>query len=168
MVLSGVLVGFVAAGAAAAVAVASVGSLRRGLDSLLAGRGKVARASHTNEGPAAAATSLSGPRPTTKHNGRVTYSCGGSAPHGIDIVYGPSGSSLSAGKLPFLAHGSIGDATQYFAISAQLRDGGTVTCTVSVVDEGKTAIAAATAEGGHNVASPEICADFAGEWQPCS
>lgn len=98
----------------------------------------------------------------------VTYRCTGSAPAGIEITYGPSGSGLQATRLPFAAHDrSVSETAQHYSITAQLHGGGHVTCTVTVSAAGHTTTSSGTARGGYNEATPEICADYERHWSAC-
>jgi hypothetical protein len=110
------------------------------------------------------------PAATTTPDG-VTYQCTGSAPAGVDITYGPSGSGLQATSLPFTAHeDGVSQTAQYYSITAQLNGGGDVTCTLTVTAAGQTATSSGTASGGHNIASPQICSglsDGQREWHAC-
>lgn len=101
--------------------------------------------------PTSAATSTTPAMPDG-----VTYQCDGSAPAGINITYGPSGSGLQATSLPFTAHDdSVSQTAQCYAITAQLQGGGDVTCTVTAA--GHVTTRSGTARGGYNEATPEVC-----------
>jgi hypothetical protein len=110
------------------------------------------------------------PAATTTPDG-VTYQCTGSAPAGVDIAYGPSGSGLQATSLPFTAHdNSVSQTAQYYRISAQLKGGGDVTCTLTVTANGQTTTSRAAARGGYNIASPQICSGYSDgqrHWNAC-
>lgn len=99
----------------------------------------------------------------------VTYQCTGLAPAGVEISYGPSGSSLQATRLPFIAHDdSVSQTAQSYSITAQLHGGGDVTCTVTVIAAGHTTTSSGTARGGYNEPTPEVCADYQRQWEACS
>jgi hypothetical protein len=102
----------------------------------------------------------------------VTYSCTGHAADGVDITYGPEGSSYSASHLPFTATQPLNANAQYFVTEAQLQGDGTVSCNtvVNYVDgsgDAQSVTNSATASGGYNIGSAEICSDFSGDWQDC-
>jgi hypothetical protein len=87
----------------------------------------------------------------------VTYEVTGSP---ADVTYGPAGSSYS-GTVPLSKTGPLGSPV-YYAISAQLQGGGTVTCKIKV--DGKV-ISQSTATGGYNIAQCEISRDLlTGAW----
>ena len=103
----------------------------------------------------------------------VTFSCTGSAPDGVDITYGPSGSNYSASALPFSKTMSLDTSTLYYDTSAQLQGSGTVTCqtVVKYLDNSgnpKTATASATAQVGYNLADAEMCPGLVNDWESCS
>ena len=91
----------------------------------------------------------------------VTYVVTGS--DGAQITYGPAGSDLS-GSVPMHVTKHIPSSPPvYYAISAQLQGGGSVSCQILV--DGKV-ISSSTATGGYNIASCEIGQDpLSGAWQ---
>jgi len=95
----------------------------------------------------------------------VTYSCTGQAPDGVDITYGPDGSSYHASKLPFSKTAALPASALYVDTEAQLHGSGEVTCTTTVNADGTTATKSGTAQGGYNLALAEVC-DMGG-WSPC-
>jgi hypothetical protein len=98
----------------------------------------------------------------------VAYRCTGSAPAGIEITYGRSGSGLQATRLPFTAQDSkVSETAGYYAIRAQLHGGGHVTCTLTVTAAGHSTRSSGTARGGYNEATPQICADYERHWSAC-
>jgi hypothetical protein len=102
----------------------------------------------------------------------VTYSCTGHAADGVDITYGPEGSSLSASSLPFTKTAALDTNVQYFVTEAQLQGDGSVSCTTVIHytdSSGNTqsVTQSATASGGYNIASAEVCSTFTGGWQDC-
>lgn len=80
-----------------------------------------------------------------------------------DVTYGPAGSNDS-GPVPMNVTADIpASPPAYYAISAQLQGGGTVSCTIKVDGQ---AISTATASGGYNIADCEIGQDpLTGQWQ---
>ena len=87
----------------------------------------------------------------------MTYVVNGSP---ADVTYGPAGSDLS-GSVPMRVTQPLG-TPDYYAISAQLQGGGTVSCQILV--DGKVT-ASSTASGGYNIADCEISQDpFSGNW----
>ncbi|QMU79690.1 hypothetical protein GXW83_32295 [Streptacidiphilus sp. PB12-B1b] len=88
----------------------------------------------------------------------VTYVLTGSS---ADVQYGAAGSSLQ-GHVPMKVTDPLGDPA-YYSISAQLDNGGSVTCELEV--NGKV-ISKATATGSYNIATCEIIQDpLSGAWQ---
>lgn len=99
---------------------------------------------------------------------QVTYACTGSAPDGVDITYGPSGSSFSASSLPFKKTAALDDSAQYYVTEAQLSGSGNVTCTTTIQrSDGSTVVNTGSASGGYNIASAQICGTFDGGWDKC-
>lgn len=97
----------------------------------------------------------------------VTYRCTGTAPAGIDISYGPSSGRSQASSLPFTAHRRLTPSARYYAITAQLKGSGQVSCTVTVTDAGATVSGSGTGRGGYNSARPQICAGLDDHWHDC-
>jgi hypothetical protein len=89
----------------------------------------------------------------------VTYVVTGSS---ADVTYGPAGSDAT-GTVPMRKTARIpATAPLYYAISAQLQGGGTVSCEILV---NGTVIAKSTANGGYNIAQCEIGQDpLSGQW----
>jgi hypothetical protein len=103
---------------------------------------------------------------------QVTYSCKGSAPDGVDITYGPEGSDHSASRLPFTHTDPLDPTAQYYVTTAQLQGGGSVSCTTVVQTDNGDGTAHqvtkhASADGGYNIASAEVCSTFDGGWDAC-
>jgi hypothetical protein len=103
---------------------------------------------------------------------QVTYSCTGSAPDGVDITYGPDGSDHSASKLPFNHTEPLSQSAQYYVTTAQLQGAGSVSCSTVVQTDNLDGSANqvrkdASADGGYNIASAEVCGSFDGSWDPC-
>lgn len=99
---------------------------------------------------------------------QVTYTCTGSAPDGVDVTYGPSGSNYSASHLPFTKTMALDASAQYYVTEAQLSGSGQVTCTTTIqTNDGTQTVNTATAQGGYNIATAEICSSFDGAWDKC-
>lgn len=98
--------------------------------------------------------------------GVVSYACTGSAPDGVDITYGPTGTLDKASHLPFAAHGSVDESIEYYSLEATLKGAGSVHCTVTVRDRGVSTTSSKSATG-FNTAYPEECA-INDVWQACS
>lgn len=102
----------------------------------------------------------------------VTYSCTGHAPDGINITYGPEGSSFAASTLPFTQTAALDSTVQYYVTEAQLQGGGSVSCStvINYTDGSGTSQSVtknAAASGGYNIASAEVCSDFESGWEGC-
>lgn len=118
------------------------------------------------------ATTVLGPTVTASpYTASVTYTCTGSAPDGVDITYGPEGSSYSASSLPFTKTVAMNTGAylkaQYISAQAQLQGSGQVTCTLKLTQNGTTATQTGTAQGGYNLASAELCESYSGSWDAC-
>jgi Protein of unknown function (DUF732) len=92
---------------------------------------------------------------------KVTYVATGSS---ADVTYGPSGSGYQ-GSAPLTVTKPLVGNPQFYSISAQLKNGGTVTCQIKV--DGVT-IVSASASGSTNVASCAMDQDLNGSWQETS
>lgn len=102
---------------------------------------------------------------------QVTYHCSGSAPDGVDITYGPNGSSHSASRLPFNHVEPLTDGALYYAVSAQLQGSGSVSCTTTVQTDNLDGSAddvsnSGSADGSFNIAAAEVCGGIDG-WEKC-
>jgi hypothetical protein len=92
---------------------------------------------------------------------QVTYVASGNT---ADVTYGPSGSGYQ-GSVPLAVTRALVGNPQFYSISAQLKDGGTVTCQLKV--DGVT-IVSASASGTNSVASCAMDQDLNGSWQETS
>jgi len=112
-------------------------------------------ASPGTSAPASAATTAAQPAAST-----VTYVVTGSS---ADVTYGPEGSD-STGTVPMRKTAAIPSSPPgYYAITAQLQGGGSVSCEILV---GSTVVSHATASGGYGIADCEITQDpLSGQWQ---
>lgn len=113
--------------------------------------------------PSPAATGASAPAVTASQAPpaaqTVTYVATGSS---ADVAYGPAGSDAT-GSVPMRKTTAIGTPATYYAISAQLNGGGSVSCKILV---NGTVVSQATASGGYNIAQCEIVQDpLTGQWQ---
>jgi hypothetical protein len=122
--------------------------------------------SYAANAPAAPSTSSAPAAPE-----QVTYACTGSAPDGVDITYGPSGSSHSTSKLPFNHTEGLTSGAQYYVTEAQLQGSGSVSCTTTVqtdnLDGSANDVAnSGSADGGYNIASAQVCQSLDG-WDKC-
>jgi hypothetical protein len=102
----------------------------------------------------------------------VTFSCGGQAPDGIDITYGPDGSDFSASSLPFSKTVPLDAGAMYYVVTAQLQGSGSVSCsTVVHYNDGSGTAQSVTksgaASGGYNIADAQVCSGFSADWQVC-
>lgn len=122
--------------------------------------------------PPAPSTSSAPPSSAPPVPQQVTYSCTGSAPDGVDITYGPSGSNHSASKLPFSHTEPLDTTALYYVTTAQLQGGGSVSCTTVVQTDSGDGTAdqvtsSGSADGGYNIASAQVCSSFDGSWDKC-
>jgi hypothetical protein len=104
--------------------------------------------------PSASASNT--PAPATK----VEFIVSGTAPDGIDITYGPSGSNLSGpSTLDGTATMSVpfDGSADYYALNAQLQGGGSVTCKIVVTGPGDNplTVSSGAASGGYNICSAQ-------------
>lgn len=88
----------------------------------------------------------------------VTYVATGSS---ADVTYGPSGSGYQ-GSVPLTVTKPLVGNPQFYSISVQLKNGGSVTCQIRV--DGVT-IVSASASGSTNVASCAMDQDLNGSWE---
>jgi hypothetical protein len=96
--------------------------------------------------------------PAQSSTQEVTYVATGSS---ADVTYGPSGSGYQ-GSAPLTVTKPLVGNPQFYSISAQLKNGGTVICQLKV--DGVT-IVSASASGSTNVASCAMAQDLNGSWQ---
>lgn len=125
-----------------------------------------AAASASAPAPSAPAPSSSGPAPATK----VEFLVSGSAPDGINITYGPSGSNLSGpSTLDGTATMSVPfDASaEYYALSAQLQGDGDITCKIVATGPGDVPLTVShgAASGGYNICSAQATSSDGVNWQ---
>jgi hypothetical protein len=92
---------------------------------------------------------------------QVTYVATGS---NADVTYGPSGSGYQ-GSVPLTVTRQLIGTPQFYSISAQLKNGGSVTCQIRV--DGVT-IVSVSASGSTNVANCAIDQDLNGSWEETS
>ena len=92
---------------------------------------------------------------------QVTYVATGSS---ADVTYGPAGSGYQ-GSAPLTVTKPLVGNPQFYSISAQLKNGGTVTCAIKV--DGVT-IVSASASGSTNVAHCAMDQDLNGSWEVTS
>ena len=96
--------------------------------------------------------------PTQSGPQEVTYVATGSS---ADVTYGPSGSGYQ-GSVPLTVTKPLVGNPQFYSMSVQMKNGGTVTCQIKV--DGVT-IVSASASGSTNVASCAMNQDLNGSWQ---
>jgi hypothetical protein len=89
---------------------------------------------------------------------QVTYMATGSS---ANVTYGPSGSGYQ-GSVPLAVTRLLVGNPQFYSISAQLKDSGSVTCQLKV--DGVT-IVSATASGTDSVASCAMDQNLNGSWE---
>ncbi|HUY51712.1 MAG TPA: hypothetical protein VMV92_39430 [Streptosporangiaceae bacterium] len=82
----------------------------------------------------------------------ITYVVTGTP--GTSVTYGPAGSNFK-GQIPMRITKRLRN-TVFYAITAQLRGSGSVTCEILI---GMKVISKAVATGGHHIASCEITQD---------
>ena len=120
---------------------------------------------------ASQAASQAAASPTPAAPTKVEFVVSGSAPDGIDITYGPSGSDFSG---PSVLHGKAkmsvpfeADAS-YYALNAQLQGAGSITCKIVVSGPGDAPLTVShgAASGGYNICSAQATSDDGGfTWQ---
>jgi hypothetical protein len=116
-----------------------------------------------------APTSAVPPSPSAQS---VTFSCTGKAPDGIEITYGPDGSSLGASALPFSRTLPLDLNAMYYVVQAQLQGSGAVSCS-TVVDYNdasgmaRSVTKTGAATRGFNIADAQVCSGFDVDWETC-
>ena len=102
---------------------------------------------------------------------KVEFVVTGSAPDGIDITYGPSGSNFAG---PSTLHGKarmsvkFDSSASYYALNAQLQGAGSVACKIVVTGPGDQPLTVShgAASGGYNICSAQATSDDGGfTWQ---
>lgn len=101
-------------------------------------------------------------RPAAVATFRVSGNDGGS---GIDITYGSQNANLQGGStLPWSTTMPVQSTAQYYAVQAQLKGAGSITCSVRVKGVTKTS----HASGGYDVCRAEVVNELGGKWAPSS
>ena len=117
----------------------------------------------------AAASAAATPTPATPT--KVEFVVSGSAPEGIDITYGPSGSNFAGpSTLDGTARMSVPfDANaDYYSMNAQLQGDGSITCKIVVTGPGDAPLTAShgAASGSYNICTAQATSDDGGQtWQ---
>ena len=118
---------------------------------------------------ASAAQAAASPTPATPT--KVEFVVSGSAPEGIDITYGPSGSNFAGpSTLDGTARMSVPfDANaDYYSMNAQLQGDGSITCKIVVTGPGDAPLTVShgAASGSFNICSAQATSDDGGQtWQ---
>jgi hypothetical protein len=143
-------------------AAASAASARASQSSVAAVQSKIAKEVASQ---AAAAS------PTPAAATRVEFVVTGSAPDGIDITYGPSGSNFGG---PSVLNGTARMSVpfraddNFYALSAQLQGAGSIRCKIVVTGPGDDPLTVShgAASGGYNICSAQATSDDGGfTWQ---
>lgn len=115
--------------------------------------------------PAAAAPTTT----TTTAPPTAAFSCSGSAPEGVSITYGADTQNLDGGgSVPWSTSLPIPDQAQYEAVNAQLQGpDGSISCTVTVTQNGQSTTQMGEASGNYNIAAAQVCSGGDGTWSKC-
>lgn len=149
-------------GTGSAAAGASAASARASQSSVAAVQSKIAQEIASQ---AAAAS------PTPAAADKVTFVVSGSAPDGLDITYGPSGSNFAG---PSALHGTARMSVKFepdasfYALNAQLQGAGSIRCKIVVSGPGDEPLTVShgAAAGGYNICSAQAASDDGGfTWQ---
>jgi hypothetical protein len=110
--------------------------------------------------------------PTPQTPTKVEFIVSGSAPDGIDITYGPSGSNFAG---PSTLHGKavmsvkFDPDASYYSLNAQLQGAGSIKCKIVVTGPGDAPLTVShgAAAGGYNICSAQAApADSTGlNWE---
>lgn len=106
---------------------------------------------------------------TTTTPPTAAFSCTGSAPEGVSITYGADTQNLDGGSsVPWSASLPIPDQAQYEAVNAQLQGpDGSISCMVTVTQNGQSTTQTAEASGNYNIAGAQVCSGGDGSWSKC-
>jgi len=122
------------------------------------GNGAAAPAANAATQAAQSSPSAAAPAPsnTPATPTKVEFIVSGTAPDGIDITYGPSGSNFSGpSTLDGTATMSVpfDGSAEYYALNAQLQGGGSITCKIVVTGPGDNplTVSSGAASGGFNI-----------------
>lgn len=116
-----------------------------------------------------ALASAASPSPQTPT--KVEFIVTGTAPDGIDITYGPSGSNFAG---PSVLDGKavmsvkFDPSASYYALNAQLQGAGSITCKIVVTGPGDQPLTVShgAASGGYNICSAQATSGDGGyTWQ---
>ena len=91
---------------------------------------------------------------------QVAITVTGSAPKGASITYG-SDSTTYTGHFPLHKTLPLGTRVGYYFVSAQLEDGGAVTCTLTI----GSASSVGHAHGGHRACTAKLTNNYQGGWR---
>jgi hypothetical protein len=108
----------------------------------------------SNNGQATGTTTETEPDTTVVH-----FTVTGYAPKGVDITYGNDSSNYQ-GRLPLDKSLRINSDALYYVVTAQLKGGGNVKCTITIGDETRVGHAV----GGYNICSAQLNSDPSGGW----
>ncbi|WP_203655850.1 MmpS family transport accessory protein [Actinocatenispora rupis] len=127
---------------------------------------KAQPAGTTAAAPAKKKSKAASPIPTKpKAKPKVTFEVSGSAPSGVDTMYGTDSDNRQGGdSSPWsttMTRDDSGNVSYYF-LTAQLQGGGDITCKILV--DGK-AIATGHASGGYNICQAQIVQGWTGGWK---
>jgi hypothetical protein len=109
--------------------------------------------------------------PTPAAPTKVEFVVSGSAPDGIDITYGPSGSNFAGpSTLDGTATMSVpfDSSASYYSLNAQLQGDGDIICKIVVTGPGDAPLTAShgAASGGYNICTAQATSDDGGlTWQ---
>lgn len=103
------------------------------------------------------------PTPKATHHAaahKVIFKVSGSAPGGVDIMYGSDSDNRQGHGLPFTATLPLHDDAMYYDINAQLTGGGDIKCSVTIDGQTKRG----HASGGYNICSAQLNGGIFGGW----
>jgi len=151
-------------------AVMASAAAKGGREALGAGAVTTGQAAQTSQVPTSQVPTSAAPAPPGAQT--VTFSCSGKAPDGIEITYGPDGSSLGVSALPFSKTLPLDVNAMYYVVRARLQGSGTVSCsTVVDYNDASGLVRSATKTGaasrGYNIADAQVCSGFDVDWEAC-
>jgi len=90
---------------------------------------------------------------------QVAFSVTGSAPKGTSVAYGRDAANYP-GHFPLHKTLPVFPRTGYYYVSAQLKNGGNITCKLTIGN----ASSVGHARGGHKACSAKLTNDYGGGW----
>jgi hypothetical protein len=145
-------------------AVLGAGIFIGGLVGAAAANAKTTAAGDSSATAVSAPSAASSPSPAALSPSKIEFVVSGTAPDGIDITYGPAGSSFSG---PSALNGTVtlsvpfNSSAEYYTMNAQLQGAGNITCKIVATGPGLSplTVSSGAASGGYNICDVQAAPD---------